>query len=1025
MTMREDSEYLKRKKSIDDLLKKGKITEELHKNMLLDLEESITEEKLKERSRIEKLFRDGKISKETYENMFLDLEEPTQIKKGNREEKKVEEKIIDSEKKKKLKLLKEYRVNPSFYEHQDIKKIDGALSVAKDIKKITEYKKEIPKSVYNTIKSESEEIYLMLTATDIPAARKRIDELIEKCVETKVKIDAYKEKHETITQELETKIKDIKKLTNVEELKKEFNNLVSRAENIFSNLEKYEFKDIVENIREIEELKSHIDSERKRFEEIVETLEICKTELSELKRGITTRIGDEALIKRYNKEHTNLNERFKKFDQTSELSEVKKLQNEIIKKNYEIKNIKTLRNKVYESDVFKKYTKLLDAYKLYGFSINYSKFDGDIKKITSEETKNELLEKIELKNKELEKKVSEAGRIYTLVVEFEGFSFEDFPEKLITDLNDRFQPIGAKLKEEKLEGLYEELKDLVDTYEEFKVNVLPRYKYLKSLETEARDAINAVQNVAKSKHFKEKISLIFEPIRTKEITESSIQRSIESLRELREEIKIYLEEEKTIDEQIKATMKETEKLMKDIKILTSEIESFDIKKEVIDQIQKKISHLEHMIKNISIKTGDIIKAQAIKADAESLKIVLEEKSSVYLDFLECQHVLKELESFGVKKEVLDFYEQKLKTIETAKEELFMPDYRVAPISQDVKELKKDLKEKKSILESKDLEVINIKSKLKEMNEAFKTITISEENFEDEIERSVKEYRDAIITMNESHIKETRKKIENLDDKIKKKLKKEIEKYLLLIEKIKEREEDISGYDAILKKSLETAEKFEFKEIEERIKIIKVPTGKKLLCPYCENKIKIGSDFCPECGEKIVWCSKCSTPNTKDSKFCIKDGYLLKPEEEIKKILDKKGTVLLGDLKGLSEESAREKLKEFYEKYKNEMTIFFENDVLRTSKEDRMVECPKCNVLFNASTGACPQCGWIFFSGDIENEIKKILEEWGSVASDFEDLEKAGCTDEHIKLFYEKYNRNAKDTLGFEIELLEDGTLIKK
>ena len=1020
-----DAKYIEKKKNIDDLLKKGKITEEQHKNMLLDLEESLVKEKLKKRAHIEKLFQDGKISKKTYENMLLDLEEPAQSKENRTEKKKGKEKIIDSKKKKKLKLLKKHRVNPSFYEHQDIKKIDEALDIAKDIKKIEKYKKNIPKSIYNTIKSESEEIYLMLTATDIPAARKRIDELIEKCVETKVKIDAIREEYKTIKREMEIQLKNSRDLPNIESIEKEFNDLVSQIEDIFLHLEKYEFEYINKNISKIEILNSRIEAEKKRFAEFVNTLRACKIGLNELERLIATRVDDETLLEKYKGEYTDLYERLKTIDQSSELSKIRKLQDEILKKNHEIKNIKTLKSQVYENDVFKKYVKLLDTYEVYGFSVNCSKFDDDIKKITSEESKNKLLERIKLENKELEKKISEASRIYNLITEFENFSFENFPETVNRDIENKFSSIVTRFKKEKLEGLYDELKELIQNYKKFKNTVLPIYKEFRKLESEVRNAVNNVQNMTKNTYFKEKFSSILETINSKGLDDANIYYLTEDLKRLRDEIKIYSEEEKTEKKQIKEIKKEVEALLGDINKIKADVISFGLKKEVIDQIQKKISYLKGMIGDISIESWDIVKAQAIKAEVESFKVVLEERVNIYLDFLECQHILKELEDFSVKKESLKSYEENLKNIETIKEKLFMLDYHVGPISSDVKELKKDLKKKRSILELKDLEIRNIKSKLIEMNIDFRAITISNENFENEIEENIKEYRNSIITMNEEYIQEAEKKIEELNQKIEKKLKNEIRKYLVLIEKIKGRGEDISGYDAILKKSSEIAEKFEFEDILERINKTKTLEGKKLICPYCGEKIKTGVNHCPECGEKIVWCPKCNTPNTKDSKFCIKDGYLLQPEKEIKKILEKKGIVLLGDLKGLSEKSAREKLKEFYEKYKNEMTIFFENDVLGTGKEEKMIECPKCNTSFSVARGTCPQCGWAVSLRGVENKIKKTLEEWGSVTSDFEDLKKVGCTDEHVKLFYEKYKQNAKDTLGFEIELLEDGTLIKK
>ncbi|HEC92036.1 MAG TPA: hypothetical protein ENI51_03435, partial [Candidatus Atribacteria bacterium] len=636
MRAMKDAKYIEKKKNIDDLLKKGKITEEQHKNMLLDLEESLVKEKLKKRAHIEKLFQDGKISKKTYENMLLDLEEPAQSKENRTEKKKGKEKIIDSKKKKKLKLLKKHRVNPSFYEYQDIKKIDEALDIAKDIKKIEKYKKNIPKSIYNTIKSESEEIYLMLTATDIPAARKGIDELIEKCVETKVKIDAIREKYKTIKREMEIQLKNSRDLPNIESIEKEFNDLVSQIEDIFLHLEKYEFEDINKNISKIEILNSRIETEKKRFAEFVNTLRACKIGLNELERLIATRVDDETLLEKYKGEYTDLYERLKTIDQSSELSKIRKLQDEILKKNHEIKNIKTLKSQVYENDVFKKYVKLLDTYEVYGFSVNYSKFDDDIKKITSEESKNKLLERIKLENKELEKKISEASRIYNLITEFENFSFENFPETVNRDIENKFSSIVTRFKKEKLEGLYDELKELIQNYKKFKNTVLPIYKEFKKVESEVRNAVNNVQNMTKNTYFKEKFSSILEIINSKGLDDANIYYLTEDLKRLRDKIKIYSEEEKTEKKQIKEIKKEVEALLGDINKIKADVISFGLKKEVIDQIQKKISYLKGMIGDISIESWDIVKAQAIKAEVESFKVVLEERVNIYLDFLECQ-----------------------------------------------------------------------------------------------------------------------------------------------------------------------------------------------------------------------------------------------------------------------------------------------------------------------------------------------------------------------------------------------------
>ncbi len=230
---------------------------------------------------------------------------------------------------------------------------------------------------------------------------------------------------------------------------------------------------------------------------------------------------------------------------------------------------------------------------------------------------------------------------------------------------------------------------------------------------------------------------------------------------------------------------------------------------------------------------------------------------------------------------------------------------------------------------------------------------------------------------------------------------------------------------ILKKSMEVSKKFKFEEIEKRIgKLIETPVYK---CPSCNLSISQGISFCPSCGEEIIWCPKCSTPNSIHNKFCIEDGYLLKPLEEIRNILEEKSKVRSEDLKTMSEKEATQKLKEFYDKFKVELNLKFENDALRIKKEriKKTIICPNCKAEINSSMEKCSNCGYKLIKEDIEEKISDILKKWGSISSNIESLRKEGFDEPNIKNFYLKYRNDAKKRFGFEIELLEDGTLIKK
>ncbi|HEC92119.1 MAG TPA: hypothetical protein ENI51_03865 [Candidatus Atribacteria bacterium] len=156
------------------------------------------------------------------EKIPLDMEKTTQITKKSPLE---EKKSIEPEKKDKLSPLKECGVDTSIYENLDTRTIDEAIKIAKNIENIKrESKKHFPQSIHNEIETKIEEIYLMLAVADISTARKKTDELREKCSEIREKIE--EKPPEEVSPRLD------KLLQEKEELRSKLNNLKNQREKL-------------------------------------------------------------------------------------------------------------------------------------------------------------------------------------------------------------------------------------------------------------------------------------------------------------------------------------------------------------------------------------------------------------------------------------------------------------------------------------------------------------------------------------------------------------------------------------------------------------------------------------------------------------------------------------------------------------------------------------------------------------------------------------------------------------------------
>ena len=310
----------------------------------------------------------------------------------------------------------------------------------------------------------------------------------------------------------------------------------------------------------------------------------------------------------------------------------------------------------------------------------------------------------------------------------------------------------------------------------------------------------------------------------------------------------------------------------------------------------------------------------------------------------------------------------------------------------------DLKEREIILGESARKVEKMKNELLARKSDFALMGYSRE--EEHLEEKIQEIFERNDLSNEEAIDKMEKQKEELEYYMREQLSKNIGEEIKILEKIK-MEGRIERYVPFVEDIIEITEKYNLSDLNMR-------AGKLLgrievvvrRCPYidCGEEIEGIVQFCPSCGRKIVICPVCSKYNKLESKFCTGCGRLLKVDEYIMERLEKEDSV----------------------SYQNLVEVGIEEEVARQAIQAVFDNCSSAGGKIFGNTVEMNDYCIIVVRTTCEEKIWELLPIHGAISAD--DLE--NCSPEDIVRFYEKYKDNARDELGYEIELIED-MIVKK